>query len=126
MAGGKHSRIVTSWTDFDRKIRETANVKETSLAEKGHSAELNKRGVKSYFEEKFGIPDSRTGQLVRVPFEEQEFPVVGPFEDIRLTTSFQNGRERGKFLVNNGYTEEMYLTVFIPDFEKNYDKSKHR
>lgn len=126
MAGGKYSKIVSSWRNFDKTLKETSNLRGNFVSEKEYSAELNKRGVKSYFEEKFGIPDSRTGQLVRVPLEEQELPVVGPFEDIRLTTSFQNGRERGKFLAEHGYTEEMYLTIFIPDFEKNYDKSKHR
>lgn len=126
MAGGKYSQIVTSWTGFDKKVKEMANVKEVSLREKGYSSELNKRGIKSYFEEIFGVPDSRNGQLLKVPLQDQELPVVGPFEDIRLTTSFQNGRKRGMLLVDNGYTEEMYLTVFLPDFEAKFDQLKHR
>ena len=62
-----------------------------------------------------------------MPLEEQSLPVVGPFEDITKTESFQKGRERGEFLVNHGYTEEIYLHSFLPEFELKYSASKkHR
>lgn len=116
MAGGKYSRIVTSWTDFDRKVRETANIKETSLAEKGYSSELNLRGRISAFEEHFE----------GIPLEEQELPTVGPIYNILESESFQKGRERGLFLIKNGFTQEQYKN-FLSEFEAKYQSTKkHR
>lgn len=112
---------------YNKRLGEKEKANRRTIEEKGFSSELNLRGMKSYFEEKWGVIDSTTGKLIKVPLEEQCFSVVGPFEDITKTESFQKGRERGKFLVNHGYTEEIYLHSFLPEFESKYSTSKkHR
>ena len=112
---------------YTKKIEEKEKARRRTLEEKGYSSELNQRGVKSYFEETWGIVDSQTGELIKVSLEEQNLPVVGPFEDITKTESFQNGRIRGEFLVSHGYTQEIYLTSFLPEFESKFSlNKKHR
>lgn len=112
---------------YNKKLEEKRNINRRTLEEKGYSSELNLRGMKSYFEEKWGIQDAQSGELIKVPLEEQNLPVVGPFEDIRETESFQIGRKRGEFLVNHGYTQEIYLNSFLPEFESKFGASKkHR
>lgn len=112
---------------YNKRLEEKEKTNRRTIEEKGYSSELNTRGMKSYFEETWGVLDSQTGELIKVPLEEQNLPIVGPFEDIKETESFQNGRKRGEFLVNNGYTKEIYLTSFIPGFESKFEtQKKHR
>lgn len=112
---------------YNKRLEEKEKNNRRTIEEKGYSSELNLRGIKSYFEEKWGVLNTQSGELTRVPLEEQSLPSVGPFEDIRATESFQKGRERGEFLANHGYTEEIYLTSFLPDFESKFrTHKKHR
>lgn len=98
---------------FDKKIEESSKRNARGLEEKGYSAELVTRGVKSFFEEYFE----------KNPLEDQYLSVVGPFEDIKVTESFQIGRERGAFLVENGYTENLYYEKYLPEFEEKYGRT---
>lgn len=112
---------------YNKRLEEKEKANRRAILEKRFSAELNMRGMKSYFEELWGVLDQNTGELIRVPLEEQTLPAVGPFEDITQTESFQNGRTRGEFLANHGYTQELYLNTFLPDFETRINtKKKHR
>lgn len=115
--GGINSRNMSYEEAFNRRIEDKTKKNARKIAEKGYSAELNNRGLKSYFEECFE----------KVSLDEQELPIVGPFEDITTTESFQAGRKRGQILVANGYTEEIYYEKYLPEFEEKYSQSKkHR
>lgn len=112
---------------YNKRLEEKEKINRRTIEEKGYSSELNLHGMKSYFEEKWGVVDSKTGELIKVTLEEQNLPAIGPFEDITKTESFQKGRERGEFLVNHGYTEEIYLKSFLPEFESKFSTNKrHR
>ena len=84
--------------------------------EKIYAKELHLAGRKAAFEENF----------YGISLEEQNIKPIGPIEDPREVKSFKEGYEQGKFLLNNGYTEEMYLTKFLPEFEEKCAKPKHR
>lgn len=119
-------KIVMS-ESYNKRLEQKEKNNRRAIEEKGYSSELNIRGMKSYFEEIWGVFDKNSGEIIRVPLEEQTLPAVGPFEDITQTESFQNGRARGEFLANHGYTQELYLNTFLPDFEARINtQKKHR
>lgn len=103
---------------YEARLKEKEKNYRHTIIEKGNSSELNFRGRKSAFEEIFD----------GISLEEQNLPAVGPFEDITETESFQNGRERGFFLAQNGFTLEQYHN-FILEFESKFtteNAKKHR
>lgn len=113
---GMNGRNLTYEKQFKRHIENETTKNARTLAEKGYSSELNLRGRKSMFEEYFE----------GTSLEDQNLPQVGPFEDITETESFQSGRERGAFLIKNGFTSEQYET-FLIEFEAKYPSIKrHR
>ena len=115
-ANGISNRTMIYDEAFNKRIEELAkrNIHETS--EKGYSSELNLRGRISAFEEHFE----------GIPLEEQEHPIVGPIYNILESESFQKGRERGLFLIKNGFTQEQYKK-FLTEFEAKYQSTKkHR
>ena len=114
--GGINSRNIRYAEMFNKKIEKNTKNNARAIAEKGYSSELNLRGRKSLFEEYFE----------GTSLEEQNLPVVGPFENIIETESFQNGRERGAFLIKNGFSQEQYEN-FLIEFEAKYPSIKrHR
>ncbi len=125
--GQRNSRMVSSDKNFNNKIEKATLKNARQREEKSYSAELLERGKKSYFEECFGDEDDRDGIAIKVPLNEQDLPVVGPFEDITKTESFRLGRDRGKFLADNVFTKEMYREKFLPEFYAKYSSiKKHR
>jgi len=96
---------------FNKKIAENTKHSARSLQEKGYSAELVTRGVKSFFEEYFE----------KTPLAEQNLPFIGPFEDIRTSESFQMGRDRGAFLIENGYTEIFIMKNIYQTLKKDME-----
>ena len=100
---------------FNKNIAEDTTKNMRNLEEKGYSAELVTRGVKSFLEEYFE----------KIPLDEQNLPIVGPFENIENTESFQTGRKRGMFLVENGYSEEVYYEKYLTEFEARNGENNH-
>ena len=110
-------KIVMS-DSLNKRLEENVKIKSLRFQEKGYSSELQLRGRKSYFEEFFD----------GISLENQDLPVVGPFQNIRETESFQGGRQRAFFLVNNGFTLEQYQK-FLSEFEAKFPEEaakKHR
>lgn len=84
--------------------------------EETYAKELHLAGRKAAFEENF----------YGISLEEQNIKPIGPIEDPTKAKLFNEGYKQGIFLLNNGYTEEMYLTKFLPEYEEKCTKPKHR
>lgn len=83
---------------YDKNIKEQARINSLTQEEKGYSSKLNHMGRIAFFKEYF------EGKKL----EEQQIPSIGPFDNPKKMTSFQNGYQRAALLVNNGFSYEDY------------------
>lgn len=101
----------------DEALEKEAKKREGMLkGEETYAKELHLAGRKAAFEEAFN----------GISLEEQNIKPIGLIEDPTKAKLFKEGYEQGIFLLNNGYTEEMYLTKFLPEYEEKCAKPKHR
>lgn len=98
--GKRNSRFVVYDQNFKKDIKK-AHELNTAPKENQFASELHMAGRNAYFKEYFhGIKP-----------ENQEFPQIGPFENIRETTHFKEGYHRGMFLVSAGIIPTEYQNV---------------
>lgn len=82
----------------DKKVGNNSKSYQLVTEEKGFGGELSTLGKLAYFTEYF---DS-------IKISDQDIQSLIPIENPRETTSFKSGYERGRILVEQGFTKEHY------------------
>ena len=98
---GRNVRRVEGDRHFDEVIKKASSVPKTPSKEKPYASELNNLGRKAYFDEYF----------YEIKLEDQELPQIEGISDIKATQTFQEGYQRGAFLVSVGNVPEEYQNI---------------
>ena len=99
----KISKNVDSIASEERFKRSLKNKEARRLSgpEKIFAPMINRSGRKAYFDEYF----------YGIPLEDQNLPQIEGIRDIRATQTFQEGYQRGAFLVSVGNVPEEYQNI---------------
>lgn len=85
---------------FETRLAREAK-RRLSGSEKTFASMINTAGRKAYFDEYF----------YGIPLEDQDLPQIEGIADIRATQTFQEGYQRGAFLVSVGNVPEEYQNI---------------
>ena len=96
----KHVDYITKDECFKKRLESVAK-RRLSGPEKTFASMINTAGRKAYFDEYF----------YGIPLEDQDLPQIEGMRDIRATQTFQEGYQRGAFLVSVGNVPEEYQNM---------------
>ena len=96
----KNIDSIASEERFKRSLR-NKEARRLSGPEKTFASMINTAGRKAYFDEYF----------YGIPLEDQELPQIEGISDIKATQTFQEGYQRGAFLVSVGNVPEEYQNI---------------
>ena len=96
----KNIDSIASEERFKRSLR-NKEARRLSGPEKTFASMINTAGRKAYFDEYF----------YGIPLEDQELPQIKGISDIKATQTFQEGYQRGAFLVSVGNVPEEYQNI---------------
>ena len=103
----KHVNYIRNSNAFNARLEGQAK-NNLSGAERASAGKINMMGRKAYFDEYFYC----------IPLDNQELEQIPGIEDVRMTRSFQQGYNRGKFLVEQG--------IIPPEYQNIDNNNKHR
>lgn len=96
----KNIDSIASEERFKRSLR-NKEARRLSGNEKAFASQINKIGRKAYFDEYF----------YGISLEDQDLPQIEGITDIKATQTFQEGYQRGAFLVSIGNVPEEYQNI---------------